>query len=241
MTPMRTPLIHQHDARRAPQHAPLHASRHHRRSAGFTLEELLIVIGIIGLLVGIGIFAAGGFRTEGERQQTVGILQQAHSVATEYQATAGEKINVYGNTPIDWSTITTRVNDPTHSDYDPDDDPDTPPLPGTMSNEYIDIERFIWRAQQVPEAKRILDNFRFGTQTADGVEEGGRLRDTDGDGFVELVDAWGTPIKYFRQNVSTETPYDNRFPAHRQPFFASAGASRDWDNTEDNVHSFELD
>jgi len=75
---------------------------------------------------------------------------------------------------------------------------------------------------------------------------GDGLEDTDGDGFLEIVDAFGTPLAYADRVTHDDpnTPADDFLPQRPQPFFVSAGRDRQFGATpdapaaEDNLLSF---
>ncbi len=215
-------------------HTPHHLHRAVRpatpvaRRAGFSLIEILVVVAIVAALIGIGAFAFSGFQSSSRIQTTRGILQHAQSAAEEYKATAGRKINPVKNDPVDWTTAKAENADEPYSG--------SPPT-SVISDPNASIERFVWEVRQMQESEKILRGL------------GDHLRDTDGDGFLEIIDSWEQPVKYFKS--SDETDAGEGVPPHPEPFFASAGPDGKWgtfsgskannDGAEDNIFSFYLD
>ena len=59
------------------------------RMRGFTLLEMVIVLGIIGLILGTAIGLSGGFTGFGREVQTKSKLQRINSALTMYRHRAG--------------------------------------------------------------------------------------------------------------------------------------------------------
>jgi hypothetical protein len=102
------------------------------------------------------------------------------------------------------------------------------------------IERYVWSLKRMKDGRKLLMN---AAQDA--------LKDTDEDGFDELVDAWDNPLTYAVQvNHTDGVAEDDFLPRHKHPFFASAGADGKWGNAEsdpeatvrdDNLYSFSFE
>ena len=186
----------------------------------FSLVELLVVVSIISLLVGLGVGALALFRPHIQARQTGALLQNLHSIATEYQASTG------------------RV-------YESSDN-------GCDAENYIKC--FVQAAWNLPETEQMTRNLRsflrvceFGPDQCDYKDsQGWRPIEFDPaigeDGDFEtpeaVVDIWGRPIRYLPDNVGEDRDPD--LPVHRRPFFVSAGLEG-WDNSDDNIYSFDLD
>ena len=57
--------------------------RHHR--GAFTLVEMLLVLGIIGLLVGVGVVSFGGVLESGQNKTALGHINQIQSAVRAYE------------------------------------------------------------------------------------------------------------------------------------------------------------
>lgn len=61
-----------------------HTLHRHRRGA-FTLVEMLLVLGIIGLLVGVGVVSFGGVLEGGKNKTALGHINQIQSAVRAYE------------------------------------------------------------------------------------------------------------------------------------------------------------
>lgn len=57
----------------------------HKSPAGFTLVEMLLVLGIIGLLVGVGVVSFGGVLEGGKNKTALGHINQIQSAVRAYE------------------------------------------------------------------------------------------------------------------------------------------------------------
>ena len=185
----------------------------------FTLIELMVTIAILALLVAIGAVAANLVMENTREQQTRIVRNIAKAAESQYYGATGERLNHgdYTATPIDWddedflqnaelppsSRTRNQLNDDTDTD----------------ATTFITIERFVAACLEIPAAEEQLNLLR-----ADD-----RLQDTDGDGYLEIVDAWDTPLRFRSSfegagsNFENNDFYDLGMPPHRDPYLASAG------------------
>jgi hypothetical protein len=132
------------------------------------------------VLVSLTIVASGMLRQHSFQRKTELILQKALAAETAQRATRGSYINhsntLEGEKAWDWE----RPWAPTA--------PDAPADAGkrVIGGEFRFIERFVAAVQGVPEADVAL-----GTLAKESA-----LGDKDGDGFLEVLDGWGTPLTY---------------------------------------------
>jgi len=134
-------------------------------------------------------------------ERTRSTLHMAKGLSTEYRAQFGYAINhdPLVVSPIDWTTpkaFNTR---------------------GAVGSGYPNdsIEKFVWAVWQIEELRD-----RLQTKAMEDV-----VVDTDGDGFLELIDSWGNKIEYAAY-VRRGDGYkaDDHLPASKTPIFISPGA-----------------
>lgn len=219
-------------------------------AAAFTLIEMLVTVGIIVVLMSIGLVVGSRMQANARLTEARTLLLKVQTVADEYHdATAdrrgrGVRINHSAQTahgmnvsaPIDWSPQLLKIIQPRPTDQekgrlDTDDDDDA-------ATKYRAVERFVWAVWQLPRARDLL--------TASVSAK--HLRDTDGNGFPEIIDPWDKPLFYAafvdhddnitfddflpqRKGWKLDEPsgYDYRAApddvARWRPFFVSAGPS----------------
>lgn len=218
-----------------------HARRRRRRAdaRAFTLVELLIVVAIIALLVGISLPALSSVYRNNAIQSTQSVLQQLDVVAERYEQQTGRILRVFPNDAgfFDWSEAKTP-----NAPGEPDDEDRV--IPGDFRE--ASIERFVWATYRIPDIRRGV----YGS-----IDET-YLQDADEDGFLGVIDAWGTPVIYKydpNDDIDGGGDYgdDDFLPESREPYFASAGPDRRWgdvtgnateqEQAEDNLYSIELD
>ena len=242
----------------------------HRKSDGFTLLELMVVVTIITILVAVGTTASLRALGAAAEQSTRLLLANAKGVAEAYESATGVSINHEGTTPIDWSTnkpyneIQPWTTDPPGGDpatpdweyyvaLDPDNNSpkiekkieQNPSLTNDADEDYF-IERFVWAAMQQPTTKKML--MALGRDLFIDDHDGR----TQKNGFMELRDGWGTRLRYYQFNDGSDGG-DPTIPDYLFPFFASAGPDGKWGDANgadgtpakmqaaDNLYSFELE
>lgn len=68
-----------------------------RRSGGFTMIEVMVVVGLIIFLLGIGVVAGTKFIAEGKKEQIRGLMQGLLGANEEYKARTGGSVQLEGN------------------------------------------------------------------------------------------------------------------------------------------------
>ncbi|MEM1209766.1 MAG: type II secretion system protein [Planctomycetota bacterium] len=233
--------------------------------SGFSLIEILVAIGIVSLLVAIAIPVFSlAYGTARSAQASVA-LAALDSAEVEYESTTGLRVwaldgsvDDYDSSngtslakffqPTDWGSDAQARNAPGSTGTATIDDRDT-------DNDGIPegyIERFIALIDQVDSTKRIWRS----------VDEN-QIADTDNDGFLEIIDPWGTPIVYaafvsHKDNAGEDNLLEQRgdmqtfgggsfVPKAPAPVFVSAGPDGDFGDVngtaaeraaaEDNLYS----
>ena len=201
--------------------------------SGFTLIELLVVIAIIAVLMGLLLGGVAFVRSGAQESQTRAILASlmghAGQFETQFSTAAAMPSHLDNDTTYDWSTpkrrnaqgATGSIKLDTGTDLAGDDNGDYTYTNGDTNDQYMRranlyMKRFLWAANQMPVIRDALPSL------------GESFGDFDGDGFVEVVDAWGNPIAYARSVSHTSDPDDDFLPEHSTPFFASAGKDQRW-------------
>ena len=164
---------------------------------GFTLTELMVVVGIIVLLIGIVatlLTSAVGFSPK-----TGLTLQTLVSIADEYQAQTGRIID---------QAALDRANE----------------VPRDRDYELLPIEQFVWVVSEFPELKRLLGTLESSGALVDSYPPTNR-DELDSEVYVtrRVNDGWGNPIKYIPGNRH-DAGGDPRLPMYPKPFFASMGS-----------------
>jgi len=212
-----------------------------RPSTGFSLMELLVVIAIISVIAGMLLGGIAVLRSGSQESQTRAILASLTGhrgqLETQFSTAAAMPSHLDNDQTYDWSTLKRRnAQDSTGSDIlddnsgvdlagDANDDHTYTygDASGDRNDTYMEranlyMKRFLWAANQMPTIRDGLPSL------------GESFGDIDGDGFIEVVDAWGNPIAYARsvKHNDPSTSDDDFLPERNGPFFASAGKDQRW-------------
>ncbi len=204
-----------------------------RHAAGFSMIELLTVIAIVAVIAGLLLGGITALKGGAKESQARTILTNLVGNAGMYETKAGNPIKHLEDKKLMKWDNPKRCNAPGFENqtkvitagYNNPENDENPNYPSTNrdNNYYMEranlfIERFVWAANQIPQIRENLPAL------------GEAFDDTDGDGFLEVVDPWGNPIAY-AWNV-THTPGSNEdddfLPEYQGVFFASAGKDQKW-------------
>ncbi len=191
--------------------------------------ELLVVVSIIALLIGIVTAGITVLRSSGKDSQARTMLAGLSGLAGHMETSLGQPLNHLKDqdTVYNWANNKAYNVEGVTGKGSLDDD-DTTSQTNAVYKERANLymERFIWAANQMPAIRSKLPSLGKG------------LADSDGDGFLDLVDPWGTPIAYGYEvrHPSTDDPRsgsdnfteDDFLPRYQGAFFASAGKDKQW-------------
>ena len=184
----------------------VYASRGRSAPGGFTMTELMIVIGIIVILVSM--FAGvAGLSDSGKRQKTKALLTKLAAIAQAYEAK-------------------------TRREVDREEPRLDPQLPGPAADLDFYIGVFAEHVRGVPGPDQMLNSISL--QNYDGGEPDPKI--TDDAGEPTIIDAWGNNIRYVPFNRNEDDPDRRNYtetdelPNYSRPFFASAGPDGQWGN-----------
>lgn len=159
-------------------------------SRAFTLLEMLVVIGIIGILIAITL-VVGNVVTSGARQRlTLDTIRVLDTTVESYLKTKGDMPDPWIAEKVLPGRSTTSTKAIPVADARNMSDMDSALTPG--GNQMINsVGLFIFQAQQVPEAKAALSNLSPKVTRQSSFKIGG----TDLT-LTTVFDAWGQPIRY---------------------------------------------
>jgi len=260
----------------APRTTRLQPTGFSRTPPGFSLIEILVAIGIVSLLVAIAIPVFSLAYETARSSQATAALNALESAEVEFESATGQRVFHLAAGP-------TASTDSSAEEYDDDNGsalsvffhavnwasgdfpptnpteptPDDRPSVNGNSEGYPEhfIERFIALVDQQDTSRTLWRS------VGDN-----QIVDTDEDGFMEVVDPWGTPIVYAAFVSHKDSENDDDFlpergdlrglgggvfvPKAPAPFFASAGPDRDFGDVngsaaeqaaaEDNLYSYNL-
>lgn len=207
------------------------AHRRNQRSGGFTMVEMLTVIGIIMLLLAIGVVGLRYLAKVPEEQQTKVMMENLRSMVNEYENNGGDMrliTNLVGNL----STATAGA-------------PTDFVNPGGGGRSHATVVR---TRQIMAILLRVPNNLKiFESLPKD------RLEGDQNGAF--LLDGWGNPIVFVPGGGMTGVNLESRTrttdtaiswgranqtirSTDYRPFFASAGPDKRFDWGDDNVYSY---
>ena len=233
------------------------------RQAGFTLIEILVVIGIIAILTGI--LVAAFMNRQGPQSITRITLSALKGAAVEYEVQIGQPpVSMRPSSSPYTGNVRQNFLGGTYAPPNPPSG--SPPdlaiigdgVSGQTDFTEFSITRFCHQLLQYPATNTML--MSLGREV---------IGDSDGDFFADVVDGWGRKIVYynpaedFDQDAGRNQSHAQLFPTARTPYFASAGEDGQWgdhrqlvrrqngdslttaeaqlaDEAEDNLYSFEM-
>lgn len=189
---------------------------------GFTLLELIIVMGLIALLASLSIYALSAFQANARNAATEtlinkldSIVQQRMGAIDRYLTEADRRTSASG-TPSYVATFRTQISNDMQYVVGGGTGATAPRLFGRKRSFII---TFPQRFSEVPNPPSMTDPSKHTPETESSemlywfmtnstefdttpLEAGDfnarEVADTDGDGLLEFVDAWGYPLRFYR-------------------------------------------
>ncbi|MFG0251020.1 MAG: type II secretion system protein [Phycisphaeraceae bacterium JB051] len=202
---------------------------------GFSLIEILVVIAIIALLAGITIGVGRRMKQSAQVANTKIILNVCKSAsdvyAEKFKTVLHAEPSKFHSNSADQTALRTLYiyEDNWNANKFTKNAPDASGT-GAIDDH---IERFVYKAMKYETSRKILKTLQKG-----------QLADLDGDGFLEVRDAFGNMLEYAAFVRSDNYTDDNtKLPVYRHSFFASSGRDSQWSTAEgtDDQYSYDQD
>lgn len=223
------------------------AMRGHRRPDGFTMIEMMVVVGLIAVLIAVSFTVGRGVITSQKRQQTEAIVLNLNAMLDEY-------INEYGAVPPYTGAIT-RQDDPTayREATGFDRGGEVRPEAAVFIAQARGLEGVNKALAAIPEQFLANRNELYSRIDGDGLTPFAGTVDSR-DNRLTVADSWGMEILYIHPDNEEATIGEGVTgfggygqPSSGKPYFMSAGPDRlyyrgDSDSAreaglEDNIYS----
>ena len=210
----------------------------HRRSSRDSKGGLPIIALGLGLMIGPEVIRSGN------KQVTHALLNNCQAILAEYQTRVGSPVNNYGTIPVDWG-IPKSKNAKDSSGTVP---AGTVNLAINNATEFQakSIEQFVYATYKIAAIRTSL-------YASAAMKNGNTslLGDLDGNGMLDLKDAWDHKIIYVASNPGGADGFtaDDAFPIRSTPYFLSMGPDGKPGNVtqssstddDDNLYSYDAD
>ncbi|QDU33929.1 hypothetical protein KS4_19890 [Poriferisphaera corsica] len=232
-----------------------------KRNAGFSLMELLVVVGIVGVIMGIAFTGYIGMLNQASSSQMKNTMGALNAVAAKYELKTKKPIDTFagmGRRASWWdrtadASVKIRKNvvklpehPKNHEDFLRGNlTPEEKIENASQNTEYFDnnakcelanllSERFVWQVLRMPETKDMVNNAAKHFLVDIDVDE------ETGDGFLEIRDPWNQCVLYVFEPHQRNTEGINLYwlPNRSNPYFASAGPDGYW-GIDPNSPAFE--
>jgi len=180
-----------------------------RRTAGFTLTELLVTVAIIVMLAGIVLAGLNAARTTAMEARTKATIAKLHSIIMQrYESYMTRRVRI-GNfnramTPpqvararLDAVRDLMRMELPDRQS-DILNDPIALPARPALSFRYLQLYQANPPSGEFAPAEFLYMIVNIGTAEARGLFNESEVGDVDRDGWPEFIDGWGRPIMFLR-------------------------------------------
>jgi prepilin-type N-terminal cleavage/methylation domain-containing protein len=199
-----------------------------RKSPGFTLVELMVVLAIIGLLSSLMLAGLAGVRQRAKVDKTKSTIRKLHEIVMpRYESYLRRRVSVNGSTPP--ARATSRLirqrflmaAEMPDSWRDVDPGGSLPLVTGPM-RAYAAYKTALtanaanttWtaNASRYEGAECLAMIVMFGGVDSDAMEHfrDDEVGDIDRDGAIEFWDAWGRPIGFIRWPAGFASPWQSR-------------------------------
>ncbi len=155
----------------------MNATLNRVRAAGFTLVELLVVIGLLSILAVVLLPSISGATQQGDRVETLARMQRLQQAAEGFA-----RLQNRGYYPPD------NFTDPTNPDIK---------VKGSVEETNSGIESAMIFLHQRAEGLQVFDDKEDWLANTDGDSNIADIPLLQRRAKVEVVDAWGTPLAYF--------------------------------------------